>query len=53
MTSRSWKLEKGSVLPWRIGQLLQGVVMGVLLVFAALGLIAMYGNVSAFQYQGF
>jgi hypothetical protein len=53
MSKRRWAPEKGPVLPWRIGQVAQGVIMGVLLVFACLGLAALYGNVSAFQYQGF
>ncbi len=50
---RKWAPEKGPVTPWRIGQVAQGIVMGVLLVFSAVGLAALYGNVSAFQYQGF
>jgi hypothetical protein len=50
---RWWAPKQGPVLPWRVGQIAQGLIMGVLLAFAAVGLAAMYGNVSAFQYQGF
>lgn len=53
MSKKFWAPESGPVWPWRIGQIAQGVIMGGLLVFAALGLAALYGNVSAFQYQGF
>lgn len=53
MSFSSWKPEKGPALPWRIGQIAQGLILGSLLVFAMLGLVAAYGNVKAFQYQGF
>ena len=53
MKKRWWAPEGDPVLPWRLGQIAQGFVMGVLLVFSAAGLAAMYGNVKAFQYQGF
>jgi len=48
-----WAPNEGPVLPWRLGQIAQGFVMGILLVFSAVGLAALYGNVKAFQYQGF
>lgn len=53
MTRPRWTPEKGPVLPWRIGQVAQGLVMGVLLVFALIGLFALAGNVAVFSYQGY
>ena len=48
-----WAPENGPILPWRIGQVAQGLVMGVLLVFALIGLLALAGNATAFSYQGY
>ncbi len=39
--------------PWRLGQLAQGLVMGMLLVAAVIGLLALIGGVSIFVYQGY
>ncbi len=39
--------------PWRIGQIVQGVVMGLLLCRALFGLIAFADGVAAFRYQGY
>ncbi len=44
---------KGMLLAWRLGQLTQGSGMGVLLVFAVVGLAALFGDVSVFRYQGY
>jgi hypothetical protein len=38
---------------WRLGQIAQGLVMGVLLFFVLLALVSAAGNVTIFQYQGF
>ncbi len=38
---------------WRLGQLAQGLVMGPLLFFAVLGLLALADNVLPFKYQGY
>lgn len=53
MKKKWWAPNEGPVLPWRLGQIAQGFVMGILLVFSAVGLATLYGNVKAFQYQGF
>jgi hypothetical protein len=53
MKKRKWVPDNHLITPWRIGQVLQGIVMGVLLVFSALQLIALRGSVTIFQYQGF
>lgn len=37
----------------KAGQVFQGLVLGVMLVFATIGWVANYGNVAAFKYQGF
>lgn len=38
---------------WRVGQIAQGLVLGVLLFVAILGLVALSGNVTVFRYQGY
>jgi len=38
---------------WRAGQILQGIVMGCLLFFAMLGLLALASHVTVFRYQGY
>lgn len=38
---------------WRVGQVTQGVALGVLLFIAVLGLIALSGSVTVFRYQGY
>ena len=43
--SRGW--------PWRLGQAMQGLVMGILLVAAIVGLLSIAGNVGVFVYQGY
>jgi len=53
MSKKRWVPEKGPVRTWRIGQIVQGVVLGVMLIFAGIGWVAHYGNVTAFKYQGF
>ncbi len=50
---KPWAPDKGPVLPWRIGQILQALVMGPLIVFALLGLLALADNVLPFTYQGY
>jgi hypothetical protein len=37
----------------RLGQIAQGVVIGILLVLALFELLAQMGNVTPFKYQGF
>ena len=53
MTPPRWTPGKEPIWPSRIGQLVQGIAMGVLLVFALIGLLALSGNVTAFSYQGY
>lgn len=53
MTAPDWKPEKGPTWAWRVGQIAQGLVMGMLLFFAVLGLLALAGNVLPFRYQGY
>lgn len=38
---------------WRAGQVAQGLVMGVLLWDAVIGLLGLVGNVTIFIYQGY
>ncbi len=38
---------------WRLGQIVQGLVMGPLLFLAVLGLLALAGDVLPFVYQGY
>jgi len=45
--------ENGPVWAWRAGQVAQGLVMGALLFFAVVGLLALAGDVTAFSYQGY
>jgi len=53
MSKQRWAPKIGSALPWRIGQIAQGLVMGILLVISGLGLLTKIGHVATFQYQGF
>ncbi|GGH24699.1 hypothetical protein GCM10007036_31270 [Alsobacter metallidurans] len=46
-------LPDASDLGWRLGQLLQGIIVGPLLFFAILGLLALSGDVAPFSYQGY
>lgn len=45
--------QKNERLAWRLGQIAQGLVMGVLLFFVLLALISAASDVTVFQYQGF
>ncbi|HEX7751726.1 MAG TPA: hypothetical protein VF440_04940 [Novosphingobium sp.] len=38
---------------WRLGQIVQGVGMGVLLFHAVLSLITVAGHITAFRYEGY
>ena len=38
---------------WRAGQVVQGIVMGCLLLFAVIGLLALANHVAVFRYQGY
>jgi len=53
MNMRRWVPKIGPVLPWRMGQILQGLLMGILLVVSALGWLTRIGHVATFQYQAF
>jgi hypothetical protein len=53
MKKSRWSPDNHLTLPWRIGQILQGTVMGILLVFSVLELIALHSSVTIFQYQGY
>lgn len=53
MTPRPDEILARSTWPWRAGQIAQGLVLGVLLFIAVLGLIALSGSVTVFRYQGY
>ena len=44
---------RGAMWPLRVGQIAQGVAMGLLLVLALIGVLALSGHVAAFSYQGY
>lgn len=53
MSERHWLPLTDQDCAWCIGQVAQAIVMGILLLFAILGLLAVANNALPFQYQGF
>lgn len=39
--------------PWKLGQTVQGIALGLLLFRALMGVMAFAENIVAFRYQGF